>query len=82
MDLRELRQRANLRIIDIVEQVRVSERSVLNWEHGRAKITLRLDQLSLLAKLYGCTIDNLYEAMRETQAKVEKTLGNQAADKG
>ncbi len=70
MDLRELRQQANLRIIDVAYQLGVSETSVRNWEKGRTIPTLRLDELGLLAKMYGCTIDNLYEAMQETQAKV------------
>ena len=70
MDLKERRQQANLRIIDVAYQLNIAEKTVRNWETGRTIPKLRLDQLGMLAELYGCTVNDLYEAMQETQAKV------------
>lgn len=54
MDLRELRKRANLRIIDVAYQLNVSEGSIRNWEKGRSPIRVRLEMVALLCQLYGC----------------------------
>lgn len=69
MDLRELRKRANLRIIDVAYQLDVSETSVRNWEKGRSPIRVRLEMVALLCRLYDCSIEELNQAMQESLAK-------------
>lgn len=66
MDMRRLRERAGLRIVDVVFHVGVSDSSVRNWETGRRMPRLKIDQFIKLMRLYNCTIDELEEAMQES----------------
>lgn len=57
MKLKELRQRAGLRQEDVAKQLNVDQAAVSNWERG---INPPLPKYRpMLAKLYGCTEDEL-----------------------
>lgn len=57
MALKEMRKKAGLTAKDVATAVGVSFQNVYNWEAG--SYLPRAGQLSTLAKLYGCTVDDL-----------------------
>lgn len=78
MDLRELRKKANLRIIDVAYRLNIAEGTVRNWEKGRSVIRLPIEQVALLCTLYDCSIHELNAAMQESRAKA---VADQSSEK-
>ena len=60
------RKRAGLRQCDVAEILGISQVSVWQWENGKA--LPRADKLPAVAKLYGCTIDDLIGKEGQTSA--------------
>lgn len=61
----DLREKTGLTHRLIAEALGVDRTTVGKWENGQA--FPRADLVPKLAKLYGCTIDQLYAAYAETQ---------------
>lgn len=59
MNFKILRKRANLSQKQVAKILETSQSTIACWETGRAKP--RADKLPALAKLFGCTIDELLE---------------------
>lgn len=57
--LREARQRARIRQDHAAEGAGVSDATLRRWENGRAKGYPDLGALSVLAKMYGVTVEAL-----------------------
>ncbi|WP_414588226.1 helix-turn-helix transcriptional regulator [Scytonema sp. PCC 10023] len=72
MDMKELRERLNLRTVDVASIVGVGESSVRNWEKGRTIPKLKIDQTAALCRLYQCSIEELESAVKESMAKAVK----------
>ena len=66
--MKKLRERVKLRTVDVAYHLNVAESTVRNWEHGRTIPKLRLDQFSELLQLYGCSFEELEQAMKESMA--------------
>ena len=56
--LKELRKRAGLNQADVAAALDIQQSTVAMWESGENKP--RADKLPEIAKLYNCTIDDLY----------------------
>lgn len=65
MNMKQLREKTKLRTMDVANALDVAESSVRNWEHGRS--VPRLEQARLLLKVYGCTFEELCEAISSTR---------------
>lgn len=76
MDIRALRERQSLRLIDVAYHVNVTEATVRNWEHGRTIPKLKIDQFEKLLELYKCSFDELAESIRNTAIKLDAQNGN------
>lgn len=63
--LRELRKRAGLTQIEVAERMEVLQGAVSHWEQGLHLPTAR--NREKLAKLYGCTVEELLAAIKNTQ---------------
>lgn len=59
-----LRRKAGLTQNDVSKAVGVTQGSVSQWENGTS--SPRADKLPLLATIFGCTIDELYDDVRAT----------------
>lgn len=57
MALRELRQQAGLRQVDVAKKLRVDQAAVSKWENGVNPPHRKYHRQ--LARLYGCTVDDL-----------------------
>ena len=68
--MKQLRERAKLRTVDVAYHLNVAESTIRNWEHGRTIPKLRLDQFSELLQLYSCSFADLEQAMKASMAKV------------
>lgn len=78
MSLKQLREKAGLRIMDVAVALGVTESSVRNWEHGRS--VPRLEQARMLLKLYDCSFDELCDAVAAaSQRKEASALRNDSS---
>lgn len=57
MRLREFRERAGLRQVDVAKKMNVDQAAVSKWESGENGISRKYHKK--LAKLYGVTVDDL-----------------------
>lgn len=69
MNMRQLREKVNLRTVDVASKLGVAESSVRNWEHGRS--VPRLEQARHLLTLYKCSFDELCDAIALTRKQDE-----------
>lgn len=56
-NMRELRLAAGLRQIDVAKKMNVDQGAVSKWESGETRPSRKYHKK--LAKLYGCTVDDL-----------------------
>ena len=56
-NIKMLRQRQNLTQGDVAKELNISQQAIAKWETGAAMP--RADKLTELAKVLGCTIDEL-----------------------
>ena len=63
MKIKELRLSKNLTQEDLAKKLIVDRSAVAMWETGKAMP--RADKLPELAKILGCTIDELFESKRQ-----------------
>jgi putative transcriptional regulator len=66
MDLRALRDRAGLTVLDVAKELDCAESSIRNWEKGRTTPKLEVWQVFRLRDLYKCTEVELVQAVKET----------------
>ena len=66
MDLRALRQRVGLSIVDVSRILLCSEASIRNWEKGRTMPRMELWQVFKLRDVYQCTEEELIQAVKES----------------
>ncbi|AFY34456.1 helix-turn-helix transcriptional regulator [Calothrix sp. PCC 7507] len=66
MDLRALRDRAGLTVLDVAKELDCAESSVRNWEKGRTTPKLEVWQVFRLRDLYKCTEEDLVQAVKKT----------------
>lgn len=57
--IKTLRKKANLTQKNIANEIKVDRSTIAKWESGEA--LPRSDKLPLLAKLLGCTVDDLFK---------------------
>lgn len=64
MTLKELRERTGFDMYHVARKLNVTYNAVWNWETGKNGILRKY--YKPLARLYGCTVDELAAAVRES----------------
>lgn len=64
MNLREYREKAGLRQIDVAKKLNVDQAAVSKWESGENRISRKYHKK--LARLYGVTVDDLLSKTEES----------------
>ncbi len=59
MNLKQLRNRAELRILDVAYRLNVAESTVRNWETGRTLPTLNPPEMVTLCQMYQVSLEEL-----------------------
>ena len=72
MDMRQLRERAGLRTVDVAYHLGVAESTVRNWESGRTVPKLTFVQTKQLMQLYKCSFEDLEESVKESMITEEE----------
>lgn len=72
MDMRQLRERARLRTVDVAYHLGVAESTVRNWESGRTAPKLTFAQTRQLMQLYQCSFEDLEESVKESMIVEEE----------
>ena len=67
--LREYRERAGLRQVDVAKKMDVDQAAVSKWESGENRISRKYHKK--LAKLYGVTVDELLSEDNSTNGEKE-----------
>jgi transcriptional regulator with XRE-family HTH domain len=68
MNMKQLREKANLRTVDVASRLSIGESTVRAWEKGKS--TPSFDVIKPLTELYGITFDQLHEAVMQTREEV------------
>lgn len=68
MTLRELRENAGLRQVDVSKRLDIDQTAVSHWESGKFRPSRKYHKK--LANLYGCTVDEL---LRTDELRKEET---------
>ncbi|WP_413163640.1 DUF4351 domain-containing protein [Capilliphycus salinus ALCB114379] len=74
IDLRTLRKRSGLRIVDVAELLKCSQSSIRNWEKGRTTPKLEIWQVFYLRDLYRCSEAELKQAVIKSMRSREKKV--------
>ena len=72
MDMRELREKANLSAEGAAFKLGVAHSTIRNWESGRTEPSLGVTKISQLLELYKCSFEELEQAVIESNAKIQK----------
>ena len=64
MNLREYREKAGLRQVDVAKKLNVDQTAISKWESGDNGISRKYQKK--LAKLYGVTVDELLSKTEES----------------
>lgn len=64
MNLREYREKAGLRQVDVAKKLNVDQTAISKWESGDNRISRKYHKK--LAKLYGVTVDELLSEAEES----------------
>lgn len=64
MNLREYREKAGLRQVDVAKRLNVDQTTISKWESGDNRISRKYHKK--LAKLYGVTVDELLSEAEES----------------
>jgi putative transcriptional regulator len=59
MNLKQLKKRAELRILDVAYRLNVAESTVRNWETGRTLPTLNPFEMLMLCQMYKVSLEEL-----------------------
>ncbi len=70
MDMKELREKANLSAEEAAYRLGVAHSTIRNWESGKTEPSLGVTKLSQLLKLYKCSFEELEQAVIESKTKV------------
>ena len=68
--MKQLRERAGLRTVDVASSLGIGESTVRNWDLGRS--LPRFEVISDLLRLYKCSFEELDQAAKETLAQAKK----------
>jgi putative transcriptional regulator len=69
MDMRELREKAELSTVEVAFKLKVAESTVRNWDSGRTLPTFSICQVPEVLKLYKCTLEEMATAADESRSK-------------
>lgn len=59
MSFKSAREKAGVKVKDVMQELGVTDSAVYQWETGITKPDI--DKLPVLARLYGCTIEELLD---------------------
>jgi transcriptional regulator with XRE-family HTH domain len=69
MDMKQLREKVNLRTVDVASRLNIGESTVRAWEKGKS--TPSFEIIKPLMGLYGVNFDQLHEAVMQSRQQQE-----------
>ncbi len=71
MDMKQLREKAGLRSVDVASKLGIAESTVRNWDIGRHSPRLPIEEIPEFLKVYQCTLEEAIEAARNSKNKFD-----------
>ncbi|MFS0520025.1 helix-turn-helix domain-containing protein [Nostoc sp. UIC 10607] len=71
MDMKELREKAGLRTVDVASKLGIAESTVRNWDIGRHTPRLPIEDIPIFLEVYQCTLEEVIEAAKESKRKFD-----------
>jgi transcriptional regulator with XRE-family HTH domain len=76
MDMKQLREKAGLRSVDVASKLGIAESTVRNWDIGRHSPQLPIEEIPKFLKVYDCTLQEAIEAAKNSRKKFEALDGD------
>lgn len=73
MDMKELRERAGLRTVDVASRMGIAESTVRNWDIGRHSPRVPIEDVPLLVKVYQASLDEIIAASQESRKRFDQS---------
>jgi putative transcriptional regulator len=73
MDMKELRERAGLRTVDVASRMGIAESTVRNWDIGRHSPRVPIEDVPLLVKVYQASLDEIIAASKESRKRFDQS---------
>lgn len=72
MDMKQLREKAGLRTVDVASKLGIAESTVRNWDIGRHSPRLPIEDMPKFLQVYQCTLEEAIAAAKESRRKFDK----------
>lgn len=72
MDMKQLREKAGLRTVDVASKLGIAESTVRNWDIGRHEPRLPISDIPKFLEVYQCTLDEAMTAAKESRKKFDQ----------
>ncbi|WP_230967422.1 helix-turn-helix domain-containing protein [Nostoc commune] len=69
--MKELREKAGLRTVDVASKLGIAESTVRNWDIGRHTPRLPIEDIPKFLEVYKCTLEEVVEAAKESKRKFD-----------
>ena len=73
MDLKQLREKTQLKAEEAAFKLDIALSTLRNWEAGKHQPTMTPDQFANALKVYDCTLEEFRQAVRKSVDKYEKS---------
>lgn len=71
MDMKQLREKAGLRTVDVASKLGIAESTVRNWDIGRHTPRLPIEDIPRFLEAYQCTLEEAIKAAKESRRKFD-----------
>lgn len=70
--MKQLREKAGLRTVDVASKLGIAESTVRNWDIGRHSPRLPIEDMPKFLQVYQCTLEEAIAAAKESRRKFDK----------
>lgn len=79
MDMKQLREKAGLRSVDVASRLGLAESTVRNWDIGRHSPRLPIEDIPKFLEVYQCTLEEAIAAATQSRHKFETSRSQTSA---
>lgn len=79
MDMKQLREKAGLRSVDVASRLGLAESTVRNWDIGRHSPRLPIEDIPKFLEVYQCSLEEAIAAAHQSRQKFQTSRSQDSA---